>query len=92
MEKIHRNAALIEAEIDGDVVMMDPETGDYYGLSSVARRIWQLLERPQNKEELIASLVKEYNVPEETCRRDVSEFISKLTSKRVVYLKNGPSD
>ena len=86
MPTIHRNSDLIEAEIDGDVVMMNPATGDYYGLGSVAGRIWKLLEQPLTEEQIVEVLLEEFEVSETQCRKEVADFIKQMCNSSVVTL------
>lgn len=41
--------------------------------------LWQQLESDKTEEELVLSLLKEYDVDEATARCDVKEFVAKLT-------------
>ena len=36
----------IASELDGEVVMMSIEQGEYYGLGQVGSELWQLIEQP----------------------------------------------
>lgn len=38
---------LVSSDLDGEVVMMSIDNGEYYGLDAVGSRVWALLERPQ---------------------------------------------
>ena len=41
-----RNAELLEATLDNEVVLLSIERGSYFGLEGKARRIWQMLAMP----------------------------------------------
>jgi hypothetical protein len=83
---LYRHQGLIQAEIDGETVMMDADSGDYYGLDSVASRIWQLLETPITTAELIEQILQEYEVTPEQCQQDVNEFLTQLHKNKMIKI------
>ena len=44
---IQREPEVIAAEADQDLIMVSIATGHYYGISDVAREIWDAIERPK---------------------------------------------
>ena len=81
---IRRQENLIEASIDGEVVMMNADSGNYYGLDGIAAHIWQLLETPQTEQDLVNALVKEYEVTPEECESDVTAFLQEMRKNDVL--------
>ena len=71
-------------QIDGALLMQDAETGVFWGLEGVARRIWELLETPRTLSELCTALREEYDVEDATCRADVTEFVRDLEREGMV--------
>ena len=74
----------MESEVDGEVIALDVEQGQCYGLNSVATRVWQLLERPASIDEISDTLVGEYDVGEEDCRTQVRQLVDDLVSAGLV--------
>jgi len=58
--------------------MMDIEKGKYFSLNKVATRIWDLLEKPLDLQELCETLRMEYEVDEEQCLREVKEHLTEM--------------
>jgi DNA-directed RNA polymerase delta subunit len=79
-----RNEEVIEAEIDGEKVMMDIESGHYYGLDTVAGQIWQLLEQPMNLSQLVETLTAEFEVSAEQCQNDIAPFLEDLEKNGLI--------
>lgn len=77
-------AGLVAADLDKQKVMMSIESGKYYGLDSVGSRIWELIGKQHTVRELVLELVKEYDVEEVTCRRDVLVFLNKLYDQGLI--------
>ena len=81
---IARSPEILEAELDGETVMMSIEQGEYYGLDQVGTSIWSLLAEPRSVAELCAALVEEYEVDPEICQRDVIAFLEQLAGDGTV--------
>ena len=84
--KVTRTADPVAVEVDGELVMMDIESGNYIGLSPVGTRIWELLEQPRSVGDLTATLEAEYDVPSEVCRAETSAFLEQLVQNGLVRL------
>jgi hypothetical protein len=76
--KYTRNSKTISGRLHDELVMMDIDHGKYFSLNPVATRIWDLLERPQNMDELCAVLIDEYDVEPEQCLSEVEEHMAEM--------------
>lgn len=81
---LHRRTEPLTAEVDGETVMFHPGNGTYFALGSVGSRVWELLEEPRSVPDLCDQLRTEFEVDEETCRRDVVEFVDQLLDAQLV--------
>ena len=89
---VTRSPEILDAEIDGETVMMSIENGEYYGLDEIGSTIWQLLEEPRSVDDLCRTLRQEYDVEEDKCRRDVTRFLGELAADgSIVVLQEAPS-
>ncbi len=79
-----RNEDIVEAEIDGDLVMMSIETGKYFGLDPIAKHIWQLIEQPISQAAICIELQQHYDVSESQCIEEVERFLSRMVELGVV--------
>jgi hypothetical protein len=84
--RITRSPELLATDLDGEVVLMSIERGNYYGLERSARRIWELLDTPKTLVELCASLGKEYAASPDVIEADVKKFVLKMFEETVVTL------
>lgn len=81
-----RRPELNAVEMDGELVMMGQEQGEYFGLRDVAASIWKYLDEPKSLEELVLLVSAEYAVSPETCRGDIAAFLDELTGKKLVVV------
>ena len=75
---------LVAADMDGETVMMNIETGKYYGLDGIGSCIWELIEEPHTVCEVVHALLADYDVDEKTCQNDVVAFLNKLCNQGLV--------
>lgn len=81
---VSRNRDLVTSDIDGEVVMMSIEKGNYYGMDLIGSRIWELIEQPVMVSDLIGTLIEEFEVTREICEKDVVTFLSEMLKENVV--------
>ncbi|MBI4401344.1 MAG: PqqD family protein [Nitrospirae bacterium] len=70
--------------LQGEEVILDLNTGVYWGLDQLGTQIWQLLQTNKRLGDLVPALLAEYAVTEERLRRDLLEFIARLADKGLV--------
>ena len=75
---------LMEADVDDELVALDPQDGLCFGFNSVATSVWKLLGSPRSLTDLQSSLSEEYEVSPEQCRAEVQELVDQLAAKGLV--------
>ena len=71
-------------ELDGEAVLLSTRTGEYFGLDAVGLRMFSLLQRHGRVDRVIDAIVAEYEVEAERARRDVTDFVERLSSEGLV--------
>jgi hypothetical protein len=79
-QTISRHPDVVDAEVDGERVLLHCDTGVYYGLNPVGSFIWPLIEQPADIDDLVTKVADNFAVDEATCRSDVAAFIEHLAS------------
>ena len=74
-------------EIDGEVVMMNIETGLYVSLNNTGKVIWDMLDTPKTIESLINLLVDTYKITHEQCTTDIVPFIEQMMQQEILVKK-----
>lgn len=82
-----RNANHVSGDVDGALVLLGIDQGRYYHLEEVARRIWELLERPRVASALVDLLMAEFDVSRPECEADVLDFLEELRAERLVQVQ-----
>lgn len=74
------------ADLSGEKVMVDFNSGKYYLIKGVGNDIWDMVQESISVDEIIRKLMSEYEVTEEECERSVLEFLNLLQqSGMIVY-------
>ena len=74
-------------DLAGEKVMVDFESGKYYMLKGVANDIWDLLIDGITVDEIVNTLLSEYDVTEETCRNEVNKFLEQMVGYRFIQME-----
>jgi hypothetical protein len=82
-----RPANLVASEIDGEMVILDIESGHFFQLNQIGSRIWEAIEAPTTMAELCRSMQDRFDVDQKTCRRDVNDFVAQLSQSGLVTIE-----
>ena len=67
--------------VDDETVLLDLESGMYFGLDGVGKRIWESVTDGMSLGDIAAIITAEYEVEEEQALKDVIEFASNLVER-----------
>ena len=84
MTSFVRNKQIVSADMDGELVMMSVDKGQYYGLGGIGPRIWEMLAEPVDRAQLVSAITSEYEVDEQECARDVDAFLQLLLKDNLI--------
>lgn len=71
-------------EVDGELVMMNIETGSYASMNETGKSIWELLEEPKTVEFVLKALTEEYDISLEAAQKDVMPFLTQLEEQSII--------
>jgi hypothetical protein len=77
--RYRRADGLSFTELDGELVCLNLETGEYSGLQDVGQTIWEHLDQPRDVDQLVRHVVAEYDVEDDRARADIEAFLSQLS-------------
>ena len=79
---------VLSRDLQGELVILDLNTGLYFGLDPVGTRIWYLLQDHQSLQKALDALVEEYEVTESGCAQDLLDFVAKMLERGLVEVSN----
>lgn len=83
---ISRSPSVLTAEVDGEVVMMSIQQGQYFGLDDIGSDIWRRIEPPCSFAALIDGLALDYEADRATILADVHSLLLRMAEQDVVKL------
>ena len=84
--KISVPDGVLVQELQGESVLLNVNTENYYGLDEVGTRMWSVLREAPSIADAIDTLLDEYEVERATLERDVDELLTQLLDKKLVEL------
>jgi len=84
MERFIQNKSIVQSKIGEEVVMLDMDSGFYFGLNSVASVIWGLLADEIGFETLIDRLMAQFDVERSICVVDTQELLDQMLEKNII--------
>lgn len=65
-------------DVDGEMVLMDMESEEYFGLDTIGATFWQALQETERLQETLKYLLEMYEVEESVLEKDLVAFVEKL--------------
>jgi hypothetical protein len=78
------SSGVVFAELDAEAILLNTRTGIYFGLDSVATRIWTLLGQDLGDEQIHALLCEEYAVDADELWSDLSCLLEQLEANGLI--------
>ncbi len=75
---------------DGEVVVVNLESGSYYSLENVASRIWLLFEQQLSGAEVVTLLSQHYKVDSGFFQTSFDKFVGQLIAEKLVVVESQP--
>ncbi|HKS96503.1 MAG TPA: PqqD family protein [Terriglobia bacterium] len=71
-------------ELDGEAVILNLESGTYFGLNAVGTEVWNLLQERRPLDEVFQALSQKFEVDPKVLERDLVELIEQMRTKGLV--------
>jgi len=85
-EKIMIPDTVFAQIVDDEMIIMDVESENYFGLDAIGTQMWQILVEDSSLANLKKMILKMYNVKEDVLEQDIEIFISKLLKNKLITL------
>lgn len=83
---ITRNLDIDATDLEGEVVMMNLDKGQYFMMNQVGSRIWEIIKEPSTVNNIINTLLGEFQVEKHQCKENVVEFLGKLKNADLIIV------
>lgn len=86
-QKVTFAETVFAQEVDGEMVLLDMESENYFGLDEVGTSIWQAMQEKETLKEVFDILLEQYDVEAEVLEKDLSDFVAKLVESGLVKVE-----
>lgn len=84
-------SGVVHETIDGEVVVINLETGAYYSLEGPAADVWDAMTSAGNLDDIVRVVCERYDVPPEKATSDVQRFLEELCGEDLVVADSSPN-
>lgn len=81
---LRRSGDILTSDINGEMVLLNPETGDCYSLTGVGATLWQLVADPSTIDQLVDGVCAYFDVEPDVARADTERFLEELIDEGLV--------
>ena len=72
---------VLSSEVGDDIVLLNLASGNYFGLGGVAARMWNLLVTQASTDDIVNTIVREYEVDYDRAREDLTALMRELAEE-----------
>lgn len=77
-QKIIFSDTVVTQEVDEEIIILDMNTENYFGLNKIGSVIWQVIKEKPVLNEVYETLLERYDVESEVLMADLENFVEKL--------------
>jgi len=85
-QKIVFSESVFAQEVDGEMVLLDMNSENYFGLDEVGTTIWQAMQEKEILQEVYDTMLDQYDVEPEILERDLIDFVQKLSENGLIEI------
>lgn len=78
MQRYRAPDSVAVEEVDGDLILLDLERGDFFVARGTGLQAWRLLVSGHSIEEVVDEMAARYRVPAGRLRTEIGTFVSQL--------------
>ena len=75
---------VVSRELEGEAVILNLESGVYFGLNEAGARIWALIQQYGSLRKVLEAMQQEYEVAPQTLESDLLRLVEELQAKGLV--------
>lgn len=76
------------SDLAGEAVILNLNSGLYFGLNEVGASIWNLIQQPRTVSSIQDVIMEEYEVERDQCECDLLELLQRLEAEGLIEVRN----
>lgn len=77
----------LACDLNGEAVLLNLNSGSYFGLNALGTRIWELIQKPALVGDVYRELLKEYEVDPGECQAALLSFLNHLQANDLIKVQ-----
>lgn len=73
-----------ETDVDGEIIVMRLENGEFFALSGTAAAAWRLIDGKRDRSALVAELAAQFVASEKQVEADINDLLTRLIENGLV--------
>lgn len=82
--RVRAREGVLFQELQGEAVLLNLDSGMYFGLDPVGTRMWQLMAEHERLADVAGAIAAEFDVGDERCAKDLIALVARLESEGLV--------
>ncbi len=78
----------ISSDLGGEAVILNLKNGVYYGIDAVGVRIWNLIQESRTVDDILNTLLEEYEVEPDHCEGDILALLQQLADSGLIEVRD----
>ena len=74
----------LSCDLKGEAVILNLESGIYFGMNPLGARIWELIQHPVKVSDVQRQLLREYDIQPVDCQKDLMKFLETLLVQKLI--------
>ncbi len=79
-----RRPRVIAQQVEGESVLLDIDSGEYFSLNAVGGRVWELCDGTASLTDIVTAICAEFDVDADTAATDCSELLENMARAGLV--------
>ncbi|RRS30827.1 MAG: coenzyme PQQ biosynthesis protein PqqD [Epsilonproteobacteria bacterium (ex Lamellibrachia satsuma)] len=75
-------------EVDGEMVLLNMNNENYFGLDEMGTAIWQVMQENKTLQEVLEAILEQYEVEAEVLEKDLLIFVDRLVKSGLIRILN----
>ena len=76
----------VSCDLSGEAVILNLNSGIYYGMDEIGALIWNALDEPRTLEYIRDTILSDYQIDSDTCERDIVAFLAEMQSAGLIEI------
>ncbi len=85
--RVTSNKRSAACDLDGEMIILQPDSGVYFGLNTVGASIWNFIQAEHSVEELVLHMAHEYNVSRSVCEPEIISLLRDMVTHGLVEVR-----